>query len=569
MTEPQPVPLARLLRRPLLAVGGFSFVMNLLLLAPALFMLQVFDRVLTSGSTETLVVLLGGVLLALLLSLGLDHLRSRLQGVVGTLLGEALMPDVAQRVLRRAAGMSQRTAGEALRDVATLRGLFSAQALVALFDAPWVVVYVAVIWLAHPALGIAAALAAVMMLGLAVLTDRATRGAVEALQKEASRGQRFLETSMANAEAAQVMGMSQAVLARWERLNAPVLELQRGAARVTVALAATTRTVRQAVQVGILALGAYLVITQAATPGVMIATTILLGRALAPVEQLVGSWKTFIEAKLAYRRLRDLLADAAGGECMRLPAPSGALEAAGVILRAPGSERLLLSGVSLSLAAGESLVVVGPSGAGKSTLLRVLAGLWAPTSGSVRLDGADIATWPRDALGPHIGYVPQDVQLFSATVAENIARLGEVDAQAVVAAAQRAGVHEMILQLPAGYDTPVEPGGTLLSPGQRQRIALARALYGEPRLLLLDEPNSNLDGAGEQALGQAIGELRGKVTIVMVTHRTTLVQHADKMLMLEGGRTKQFGATADVMQSLKTGGANVVAMPRAHHAEGG
>jgi PrtD family type I secretion system ABC transporter len=569
MSDSHAVPLARLLRRPLLAVGGFSFVMNLLLLAPALFMLQVFDRVLSSGSSETLLVLLGGVVIALLLSLALDHVRSRLQGVIGTLLGEALLPDVARRVLARAASLAQRGSGEALRDVATLRGLFSAQALVALFDAPWVFVYVAVIWFAHPALGIAAAAAAVVMLGLAVLNDRVTRGAIESLQREAGGVQRFLETSMANAEAAQVMGMGPALLARWERLNGPVLELQRSAAGRSVALAAVTRTMRQAVQVLILALGAYLVITQAATPGVMIATTILLGRALAPVEQVVGSWKTFVEGRLAYRRLSELLAGDAGGEGMRLPAPSGALDASGVILRAPGSERLLLSGVSLNLAPGESLVVIGPSGAGKSTLVRVLAGLWPPTSGVVRLDGADVMQWPRETLGPYIGYVPQDVQLFPGTVAENIARLGEVDADAVVAAATLAGVHEMILGLPAGYDTRLEPGGTLLSPGQRQRIALARALYGSPRVLLLDEPNANLDGAGEQALGQALAALRGRMTVVMVTHRTTLVQHADKMLLLEGGRVRQFGPVADVMQSMKAAGSNVVAMPRGHHAESG
>jgi ABC-type protease/lipase transport system fused ATPase/permease subunit len=245
------------------------------------------------------------------------------------------------------------------------------------------------------------------------------------------------------------------------------------------------------------------------------------------------------------------------------------LEADGIVLRAPRSERLILAGVSLSLAAGESLVIIGPSGAGKSTLVRVLAGLWRPSVGTVRLDGADMSLWPRAELGPHIGYVPQDVELFVGTVAENIARLGEADSTAVVNAAKAAGVHEMILSLPEGYDTPVEPTGSLLSPGQRQRIALARALYGEPKLLLLDEPNSNLDGAGEQALGTALAALHGQMTVVMVTHRSTLVQRADKMLVLEAGRVSHYGPAAEVAQAMKAGSAQVVPMQRGLTAEAG
>lgn len=566
MTPPAATPaggLVSLVRQPLAAVAGFSFVMNLLLLAPALFMLQVFDRVLASGSRETLLVLLLGVAVALGLSLALDHLRSRLQGVVGNLLGDALLPAVVRNVLAANARATEGGSTQALRDVGTVRSLFSAQALLAIFDAPWAVVYIAVIWLAHPALGVAAACSAALMLGLALLNDRLTRHSIEALQRDASRTQRYLEASMANAEVAQAMGMADALLARWQTMNCKVQELQRPLARRSVALAAATRTTRQAVQVAILAVGAYLVITQAATPGIMVATTILLGRALAPVEQIVGSWKVLIEGRGALRRLRDML-DTVGEQPdrMPLPAPSGALEVSGILMRVPRSEHLILGGVSLSLAAGESLAVIGPSGAGKSTLVRVLAGLWQPAAGSVRLDGADLTQWPRDELGPHIGYVPQDVELFAGTVAENIARLGEVNSTAVVDAAQAAGVHEMILALPAGYDTPIEPTGRLLSPGQRQRIALARALYGEPKLLLLDEPNSNLDGAGEQALGTALAALRGRVTVVMVTHRSTLVRHADKMLVLDAGRVKHYGTVAEVSQTMKASSAQVVPMSR-------
>jgi PrtD family type I secretion system ABC transporter len=554
----------RLARGPLIAVGVLSGAVNLLLLVPALFMLQVFDRVLASGSRETLLVLLLGVALALLLMLVLDHLRARLQGVIGNLLGESLLPPVAREVLARNARSPQRLPPDALRDVAALRGLFSAQALLALFDAPWVIVYVGVIWLAHPALGVASAAAALLMLSIALVNDRLTRRSIEKVQYEAGGAMRYLESSMVNAEAAEAMGMTDALLARWQRLNARVQALQAPTAARSVALAALTRMARQAVQVSILAVGAWLVITRSATPGVMVAATILLGRALAPVEQVVGSWRVLAEGRAAARRLSELIgALDAAPSTLALPAPTGLLRAENLVWRAPGSERLVLAGVSLQLDVGESLVVVGPSGAGKSTLLRVLAGLWRPTAGTVRLDAADIARWPREDLGPHIGYVPQDVELFPGTIAENIARLGEADGTLVTRAAKAAGVHEMILALPDGYDTSIEPTGILLSPGQRQRIALARALYGEPKVLLLDEPNSNLDGAGEQALGLAIAALAGKATTVMVTHRSTLVQHADKMLVLEAGRATHFGPLAEVLRATREGGARVVPMPRA------
>ena len=310
--------------------------------------------------------------------------------------------------------------------------------------------------------------------------------------------------------------------------------------------------VRQAVQTMILALGAWLVIHGEATAGIMIATTVLLGRALAPVELVVGSWRVLAEGRAAFRRLAALLAAAdAEPERMSLPAPTGRLLAHNLLFRAPNSERLLLASVSLQLDAGEALAIIGPSAAGKSTLMRLLTGIWQPTTGTVRLDQADIAQWPRDELGPHIGYVPQDVELFPGSVAENIARLGHVDSAKVVQAAQRAHVHEMILALPDGYDTMVDPGSALLSPGQRQRLALARALYGDPKLLILDEPNSNLDGAGENALAATLRDLRGQVTVVVVTHRNTLIQHVDKMLVLEAGRTQHYGPAAEVMKAMQ------------------
>jgi ATP-binding cassette subfamily C exporter for protease/lipase/ATP-binding cassette subfamily C protein EexD len=284
----------------------------------------------------------------------------------------------------------------------------------------------------------------------------------------------------------------------------------------------------------------------------MIATTILLGRAVQPVEQLVSSWRLLSDGRAAYGRLQELSAEFDSGKAqpVSLPRPEGRLTVEAVSFRAPGAEKLILANISLALAAGESLAVIGPSAAGKSTLARLLTGVWAPTQGTVRLDGADVAYWPRPDLGPWVGYVPQDVELFDGSVADNIARLGTVDSEAVVAAAKRANAHEMILTLPQGYDTPVDEQGLRLSPGQRQRVALARALYGDPRLVVLDEPNSNLDGAGEIALAQALSGLRAEgVTTVVITHRPSLIAHVDKILMLNEGRVQQFGPAAEVMKT--------------------
>jgi PrtD family type I secretion system ABC transporter len=545
-------PLVRLLKGPLLHVAGLSLFVNLLLLAPALFMLQVFDRVLSSQSGETLLVLLIGVGVGLALLLALDYLRARLQGVAGNIVAESLSPLVAKMVVAQGARRSGRGTSEGLRDVGSLRALFSAQGLLALFDSPWVIVYVGVIALAHPLLGWAAGGAALLMLVLALANDFITRREIEALQKAAAGATRYLEASLQNAEVAQTLGMTDALIARWRLKNAEVTALQQPTATKSVAMAALTRTVRQAVQVLMLALGAWLVISGEATAGVMIATTTLLGRALAPVEQIVGSWRVLAEGRAAYGRIAEMLnsADATPAR-MALPAPRGQLVAHNLVFRAPQGERLLVAGVSLQLDPGQSLAIIGASGAGKSTLVRLLTGVWKPNAGAVRLDQADLSQWPREDLGPWLGYVPQDVELFPGTVAENIARLGEVDSAQVVRAAQRAQVHELILSLPEGYDTLIDPQGAVISPGQRQRIALARALYGDPKLLVLDEPNSNLDGAGEQALAETLKALRGQATVVVVTHRSTLIQHVDKILVLDAGKAQHYGAAADVMKAMQ------------------
>ena len=540
--------------RPLLGyIAAFSFVINLLFLAPAFFTLQVFDRVISSNSLETLVVLLIGTGVALLILLLLDYVRTRLQNVLGNVVDERLSPPVVNAIVQRAARAPGSTRTEGIRDVAALRNVFSANGLIAVFDAPWVVVYVGVIWMFHPALGVGAAFSALLMLALAWLNDRISRRALEDLQHEGRRASQYVESSLRNAEVLQALGMTQRLLKRWRTLQDQIAATQTSASRSTVAFTAATKAVRQAIQILMLALGAWLVLSQQASAGVMIATSILLGRAVQPVEQLVGSWRLLIEGRAAYQRLLELSRDFERDEPgVVMPRPEGRLTVENMAFLPPGADTQVLTNIGFSLAAGEALAIIGPSAAGKSTLARLLTGVWKPSAGRVRLDGVDVATWPREQIGPYIGYVPQDVELFDGTVADNIARLDKIDSEAVVAAAMRANAHEMILTLPKGYDTPVGELGSRLSPGQRQRVALARALYGNPQLVVLDEPNSNLDGDGEIALAQAMGALHSAgVTSIVVTHRPSLIAHVDKILVLAAGRVQQFGPSGEVMKGMQ------------------
>jgi ATP-binding cassette subfamily C exporter for protease/lipase/ATP-binding cassette subfamily C protein EexD len=546
---------------PLLGyIGLFSLSINLLCVAPAVFMLQVFDRVLPTNSQETLLVLMAGTAVALLIMLALDFVRQSLQTVLGNLVEERLAPPVVATLVARAARAPHAASAEGVRDVALLKQLFASPGLTALFDAPWAPLYIGLIWLFHPALGWGALASVALMIALAWLNDRFSRRALAGLQADGRRAGQYVDSSLRNAEVLQALGMTDALLARWRALQDQVASMHLAATRASMLFTALARFSRQAIQILMLALGAWLVLTGQASAGIMIATTVLLGRAIQPVEQLVGSWRMLADARAAYRRLDALAQDFGdGSEQLSLPRPQGAVEVEGLSFRAPGSDRPILVNIALSLAAGESLAIIGPSAAGKSTLARLLIGVWAGSTGSVRLDGADLAAWPRRELGPHIGYVPQDVELFDGSVADNIARLGKLDSEAVVAAAQRANAHEMILALPGGYDTPVGAHGLRLSPGQRQRVALARALYGDPRLVVLDEPNSNLDGAGETALARAVSGLRGDgVTSIVITHRPSLIAHVDKILLLEGGRVKRFGPAAEVMKEMQRQAQSVV-----------
>lgn len=549
-------------------IALFTAVINVLMLAPALYMLQVYDRVLSSRNEMTLL-MLSVMVLGLFAFMGvLEWLRSQVVIRLGTRMDMALNPRVFDAAYEASLAGHKGAAGQMLADLTALRQFATGQALFAFFDAPWFPVYLLVMFMFSPWLGLMALVGAVLLTVLAWVNERLTQAPfAEAGQLSQQAG---LEASanLRNAEVIEAMGMLGAVRQRWARLHHGFLAQQNLGSERTAAVTALTKTVRLALQSLVLGLGAWLAIEQLITPGMMIAGSILMARVLAPIDQLIGAWRQWSGARMAYHRLSELLrAQPPRAAGMPLPAPAGKLTVEQLGATQPGSNRLCLSNLGFELPAGESLGIIGPSGSGKSTLARLLVGAAAPATGKVRLDGAELRLWERQALGQHVGYLPQDVQLFAGSIADNIARLGTVDAQQVVAAAQMAGVHDMILKLPAGYDTVLAEGGMGLSGGQRQRIGLARALYGLPALIVLDEPNANLDEAGEQALVEAIAKLREhKRTLVMITHKSSLLAGLDNLLMLKVGQLQAFGPTARVLQDAQRAArpapAPVAATPR-------
>ncbi len=552
----------------------FSFFINILLLVPTLYMLQVFDRVLTSRSDETLVLLTFATVGALVVMMLLDLLRTRLLLSAGVAMADLLGPRVLAQLLGAAWLPSGNDYVHGLRDVNTLRAFLTGTGILALFDAPWLPVYLVVIFLFHPLLGAVATAGAVLLLLLAVLSERMTRKPLEALQVEGRKAARFVDSSLRNAEVVGGLGMIGNVTRNWQGQNTTVVALQVESSQAAGAITALTKFTRQFVQIAMLGTGAYLVIDLHVTAGVMMAATILLGRALAPVETAITGWKNLVEARSSFQRLDKLLTgEATGTAAMDLPAPTGAVSIDKVAFAIRGQDKAILRGISFELAAGESLGLIGPSGSGKSTLARIVVGIWKPVAGVVRLDGADVSQWPRDRVGPHIGYLPQDVELFAGTVAANIARLAEVDSVAVVEAACAANAHDMILRLPHGYDTDIGEDGMVLSGGQRQRIGLARALYGKPRLVVLDEPNANLDGEGEDALMQTMLRLKQEgATLLVITHRPSLLANIDKVLVLRDGAMEMLGPRAEIIARVARGSLPADAavagsvVPRAEHS---
>mgnify|MGYP001627046093 CR=1 FL=1 len=552
-------------RREFYAVGLFSMVANLLMLTPALYMLQVYDRVLISRNEWTLLAVSLLALLLLAIMAVAEWLRSRVLVRVGMRIDDVLSQRVFQASFDASLGPHDARQGRAFADLTELRQFITGNGVLAFFDLPWVPIYIAVLFIMHPLLGWLAIAFAVVQTGMAWWAHRSALAPTEALQRQQLDENRFLQAKLRNAEVVQAMGMLPGLKARWQRRHDDVLQQHaRTHARVHRATA-WSKFVRYCQQSFMLGAGALLAIDGELSMGGMIAASVLGARALAPIDLLVGTWKGFLSARLAYQRLQRLLLqhpprDAA----LRRVAPQGALTLRGVVASAPGRAEPILKGIDLECQPGTVTVIMGPSGSGKSTLARVAVGIWPQVQGEVLLDGLPLDGWHRDELGPHLGYLPQDIEVFDGTIAHNIARMDEPDAEAVVRAARMTGLHTAILRFPKGYDTPMGEAGQLLSGGQRQRVALARALYGQPRLVVLDEPNANLDDAGEAALQQALLALKADGrTVLVISHRPGVLAVADRVVLMRDGRIVAQGPRDQVLAQLRAPSAPAPAMPDA------
>lgn len=536
------------------SVGIFSAIINLMMLVPSLYMLQVYDRVLSSHNETTLLMLTLMVLGAYLFISALEFVRSFVLIRVGAQLdmkmNKRIYTAAFEQNLKKAGG----NAGQALQDLTTVRQFLTGNALFAFFDAPWFPVYLVVIFLFNPSLGLFALGGTVVLVVLAYVNEVVSKKPLAEASSMAISAGNLATNNLRNAEVIEALGMLPNLMKRWFKLHASFLQLQAEASEKAGVITAATKFFRLSLQSLILGFGALLVLDGKITGGMMIVSSILMGRTLNPVEQLIGVWKTWGSTRSAYKRLSELLAANPPRKTgMSLPKPLGQISVQAVTAAPPGATVAVIKSLSFSIDAGDVLGVIGSSGSGKSTLARLLVGVWPAALGHVRLDGADIYQWNKDELGPHVGYLPQDIELFAGTVSDNIGRFGDVDADQVVLAAKRAGVHELILHFSQGYDTVLGDGGAGLSGGQKQRIGLARAMYGDPSLLVLDEPNSNLDEIGEQALVAAIVDFRkrGK-TVVLMTHRSSIIGVTNKLLLLQSGTAKMFGPTAKVLTDLAT-----------------
>ena len=541
-----------LCRQSIATAGFFSLFINFLMLVPALYMLQLYDRVLTSGSESTLI-MLTLIMILLLVTMGLlEWVRGQILIRVGARLELLLNKRLFSLTFKQALYTGGKSGTQPLDDLTGLRTFLTTNGLFAFFDAPWLPIYIAVMFMFHEWFGWMAVGTAIILASLALITEKLTsKTMVEASSLSAS-GKGLLNRNLRNAEVVESMGMLDGIQSGWLNGSNKVLELQAKASATYGTVTSISKTIRVLAQSSVLGVGAYLVLLQEISPGLMIAGSILLGRALAPIDLMIGTWKGFIAARGMYSRLNKvLLGVPEEKEMMSLPVPVGTIDINNIMVAAPGGKKPIISNFSFSLEAGDSLGIIGPSGAGKSVLARAILGIWPALDGKVRLDGVDMFSWDRRMLGPHIGYLPQDIELFQGTVAENICRFNEVDSVKVVAAAKLADVHEMILKLPQGYDTVIDGAGGVLSGGQRQRVGLARAVYGSPKLVLLDEPNSNLDELGEMALQNALDALKEKkTTVIIITHRRGILSELDKILLMRDGRLVDFGPREEVFKRL-------------------
>ncbi|MBA1190722.1 type I secretion system permease/ATPase [Pseudomonas entomophila] len=536
-----------------LSVGFFSLFVNTLMLVPTFFMIQVSGRVVPSSSESTLL-MLTLIMTILMITLGsLEWVRSRIMVRISNRLDVLLSRDVYRASFRRAlsSGGGDATA-QSLNDLTSLRQFFTGPGLFAFFDAPWFPIYTIVMFLFHPWFGWITLACGFILAVLAFVNHRVTGDALAEANKESVVSNIATTKTLRNAEVIESMGMLETLMNRWAKRQRKVLKLQSDASDKGGVVSSVSKTFRMWAQSIMLATGGYLVITHEINPGLLMAGSLLLGRALAPIDLMIGSWKGFVAAKVQYDRLDKVLEDQnAEPDRMKLPAPEGHIQVENLVLAPPGSKTPVLRNISFVAPAGSIVGIIGPSAAGKSTLVRGLMGIWPSQHGVVRLDGADISTWDKHDLGPYVGYLPQDIELFEGTISENIARFEKVDPEKVVEAAQTAGVHEMILMQPDGYDTVIGSEGVNLSGGQRQRIGLARALYGKPRLIVLDEPNSNLDDVGEKALGVALQKIKESgATVFIVSHRPNILSRLDRVLVMSAGTISLYGERDKVIAQL-------------------
>ena len=541
-------------RREFLMVGVFSMVANVLMLSPTLYMLQVFDRVMSSRSELTLLAMSLITLFLFGVMAFAEWMRSRVLVRSGVRLDALLGTRVFNASFDAHLAPSRVSPARSFGDLIQIRQFLTGQGILAFFDTPWTPISMGVLFILHPILGFLALFFAAVQGALAWFGHRRTVTPAEDASKASSESAAYLQSKLRNAEVLEPMGMVHNLRPHWARRHAHAQELQGRAQAITHRITAWSKFIRYSQQSLALGAGALLVIDGQLSPGGMIAANVLMSRALAPIDMLVGTWRGFIGARSAFRRLEALLAAHPERDpALSRVAPQGALALRDVVAVAPGRAEPILKGVSVAVSAGTVTVVLGPSGSGKSTLARCMLGIWPDVSGEVLLDGLPIAGWDRNELGPYVGYLPQDVELFEGSIAENIARFGEVSPEKVIAAARSAGLHEMILRFPKGYDTPIGEAGHLLSGGQRQRIGLARAMYGDPVLVVLDEPNANLDDVGEAALVRAVQELKVKgCTVFLITHRPGIVAVADRVLVLRNGVVKADGPRDEVLAALRT-----------------
>ncbi|MDI1279388.1 type I secretion system permease/ATPase [Methylobacter sp.] len=544
----------KLCKGAFLSAAGFSLLINFLMITPSIYMLQVYDRVVATGNKSTLLMLTLIVVVLFITMAALEWVRSQILVRVSSRLEMLLNERLFQVAFKQSLySGGQRASTQPLDDLTGLRQFLTGSGLFAFFDAPWMPVYLALLFIFHPWYGWFSVFTAILLCLVAAATEKATTKILSEANNVAMTTRGALGRNLRNAEVIESMGMLGKIRQRWMVGAIKVLDLQAIASSRAGLLTALSKVIRMTSQSLILGLGAYLAIEREVSPGVMIAGSILMGRAMAPIDLIIGSWKGFISARGQYKRLNDILRQIpADKEHMLLPDPEGRILLENAVVIPPGSKLPVIKGISLGIEKGDIVGILGPSGAGKSTLARAILGIWPTASGAIRLDGAEIFNWDREHLGDFIGYLPQDIELFDGTISENIARFGDIDPEKVVAAAKMADVHDLILRFAEGYDTIIGASGGNLSAGQRQRIGLARALYGNPVLVVLDEPNSNLDEQGEAALEKALLQLKQKQsTVLIITHRNSVLSKVDKLLILKEGALAVYGPKDQVIAHLQ------------------